>query len=110
MKTNGIVELRVYTLNPGARPAFEERFAAQVLPMLQRYGVDVVHAGASVHDDVSFCLVRAFPSPEARERQLAEFYGSEEWRTRHDEAVMAMIESYSTCVVEADALVAALSR
>lgn len=99
-----VVELRVYTLKPGTRAAFEQRFAEQVRPMLQRYGITVVAAGPSQHDDDSFCLVRGFPSLEARERQLAEFYGSEEWRTRHDEPVMAMIDHYSTCVLPAGAL------
>ena len=36
--------------------------------------------------------------------QLARFYGSEEWLRRHDETVMAMIEQYDTCVVEAGLL------
>jgi len=103
MKTDGLIELRVYTLNPGTRAAFQQRFSEQILPMLQRHGITVVHAGPSAHDDNSFCLIRAFPSLDTRERQLAEFYGSEEWLTRHEEAVMAMIDQYSTCVVEADA-------
>ena len=110
MQTDGVIELRVYTLKSGTRDAFEQRFADQVLPMLQRYGVTVLHAGPSLHDNNSFCLIRAFSSVAARERQLAEFYGSEEWLTRHDEAVMAIIDSYSTAVVEAGALRAALTR
>jgi hypothetical protein len=103
MPTDGLIELRVYSLKPGSRSAFQQRFDEQILPMLKRYGIAVVTAGPSLHDDLSFCLVRAFPSLEARERQLAEFYGSEEWLTRHDEQVMAMIETYSTCVLEAGA-------
>jgi gamma-glutamylcyclotransferase (GGCT)/AIG2-like uncharacterized protein YtfP len=99
-----ILELRVYTLKAGTRPTFEQRFAEQIEPMLQRHGINVVAAGPSLHDTDSFCLVRAFPSLEARERQLADFYGSEEWLDRHDDAVMAMIDHYSTCVVPADAL------
>ena len=104
-----ILELRVYTLKPGARADFERRFAEQIGPMLQRYGITVVHAGPSLHDDDSFCLVRAFPSLDARQRQLADFYASEEWLTRHDEAVMGMIESYSTCVIDTDSLRACLA-
>lgn len=99
-----VLELRVYTLKAGMRAAFEQRFAEQIQPMLHRHGIAVVHAGPSLRDDNGFCLVRAFPSVEARERQLTQFYGSEEWLTRHDEAVMAMIDHYSTCVVAADSL------
>ena len=104
MKTDEAVELRVYTLKAGTRARFEQRFSKQILPMLKRAGITVVHAGPSLHDDNSFCLIRAFPSLEVREQQLAEFYGSEEWLTRHDDAVMAMIDSYSTCVVEPEGL------
>ena len=104
MPIEGVIELRVYTLKTGCRDDFERRFTEQIGPMLDRHGIHVVHAGPSLHDEDSFCLVRAFPSTGVRERQLAEFYGSEEWLTRHDESVMAMIDSYSTCVIPARAL------
>ena len=97
---NSLIELRAYTLRPGTRAQFQQRFEQQILPMLERFGIDVVRAGPSLHDEVSFHLVRRFPSLGEREAQLARFYGSEEWRTQHDAEVMAMIDSYSTCVVE----------
>jgi hypothetical protein len=93
-----ILEFRVYTLKPGTRPTFQQRFESEILPMLRRFGIEVVRAGPSLHDDVSFCLIRRFPSLPDREAQLDRFYGSEEWLTRHDAEVMAMIECYSTCV------------
>lgn len=96
---NEVVEYRVYTLKPGTRPAFQQRFEQQILPMLERFGVEVVRAGPSLHDEVSFHLIRRYPSLAGREAQLERFYGSEEWRTQHDSEVMAMIETYSTCVV-----------
>ena len=108
-----VLELRVYTLVAGSRDAFHQRFEEQILPMLQRFGIRVVAAAPSLQD--SFCLVRAFPSLEEREGQLNEFYGSEEWLAQHDAEVMAMIDHYSTCVIEADetaidTLAAATSR
>lgn len=103
-----LLELRVYTLKPGTRPAFQQRFEEQILPMLQRFGVKVVAAAPSLHDADSFCLVRAFPSIEERERQLERFYGSEEWVSRHDEAVMAMIDHYNTCVVDSPSIISGL--
>lgn len=95
-----LLEYRVYTLKPGTRPAFQQRFEAEILPMLDRFGIEVVRAGPSLHDEVSFCLVRRFPSLPEREAQLERFYGSKEWLSRHDAEVMAMIDTYSTCVVE----------
>ena len=96
---SNLIELRVYTLKPGTRPAFQQRFEQQILPMLDRFGIEVVRAGPSLHDEVSFHLVRRFASLAEREEQLARFYGSEEWLSRHDAEVMAMIDTYSTCVV-----------
>ena len=97
---NNLIEYRVYTLKPGKRPAFQQRFEAEIMPMLERFGVEVVRAGPSLHDDVSFHLVRRYASLADREAQLARFYGSEEWLSRHDSEVMAAIDSYSTCVAE----------
>jgi hypothetical protein len=104
-----VVELRVYTLKPGTRDAFQRRFADEVRPMLARFGVTVVAAEPSLDDERSFTLIRAFPSLAEREAQLARFYGSEEWLTRHEDAVMGMIEQYGTCVIEAEALTNALT-
>lgn len=98
---SGILDVRVYALKPGTRAAFDERFRARVLPMLQRHGISVVSAGPSLHDEVSFHLVRAFQSLEQRRAQLDNFFGSDEWLSEHDEAVMAMIDSYNVCVIPA---------
>jgi hypothetical protein len=95
-----LLELRVYTLKSGTRAAFQRRLEEEIQPMLGRFGIEVVRAGPSLHDELSFCLLRRFPSIAEREAQLERFYGSEEWLDRHDAEVMAMIETYSTCVVE----------
>jgi hypothetical protein len=104
----GVIELRVYTLKPGVRDSFQRRFPEEIAPMLTRFGVTVVAAQPSLHDERSFTLIRVFPTLAERELQLASFYGSEELLRRHDETVMAMIEQYDTCVVEAGLLAKAL--
>lgn len=101
-----IVELRIYKLKPGTAEAFATRFSQQIAPMLRRHGIDVVHFGPSLADPDSFCLIRAYPTVEERQAALDAFYGSDEWLEQHDEAVMAMIDSYNTCVVPAQALAA----
>lgn len=101
---SGILELRVYTLRPGIREAFRRRFVDEIGPMLERFGITVVAALPSLHDQRSFTLIRAFPSIAEREEQLARFYGSDEWRTRHEESVMEMIEQYCTCVIDEGAM------
>ena len=101
---SGVLELRVYTLKPGTREAFDARIRTAIRPMFERRGIAVVYAGPSLHDQASYCLVRSFASVADRLRQLAAFYGSDEWRIEHNDAVMAMIASYNSCVIDADVL------
>ena len=105
MNSNGIIELRVYKLKPGTAGAFADRFRTQISAMLERHGIEVVHYGPSLADPDSFCLIRAYPSVEQRQAALDAFYGSKEWLRQHDEAVMAMIDSFNTCVIPAEATV-----
>jgi hypothetical protein len=98
-----VVELRSYNLKAGTRDRFHERLVKEALPMLQRWRVEVVAYGPSLHDRDSYYLMRAFPSIEERQRQEEAFYGSEEWEKGLRDAVLADIESYSTVVVRLDA-------
>jgi ketosteroid isomerase-like protein len=79
--------------------------------MLERFKVDVVGYGPSLHDADSYYLMRSFASIEERERSEDAFYGSEEWRLGPREAVLADIDSYTTVVVRLDdATLAGLRR
>ena len=75
-------------------------FRERALPMLQRYGIDVVGYGPSLEDGDLYYLMRAFSSAALREDQLSAFYGSDEWRDNHRNSVLALIESYHTVVIE----------
>jgi hypothetical protein len=44
--------------------------------------------------------MRAFPSVSRREEQLGSFYGSDEWRQTYEPAVMPLIETFHTVVIE----------
>jgi hypothetical protein len=106
-----LVEIRTLTLRPGTRGRFQGLFTERSLPLLRRWGFDVVAFGPSVHDDVSFYVVRSFAS--LAERQSAEdaFYGSDDWRQGPRELMLACIESYVDAVLELDtAVVEALRR
>ena len=106
-----ILEIRLYKLGPGTRAEFQNRFATEIVPMLERSGIAVVAAGPSLHDADSFFLMRAFADVEERESSLASFYGGSEWLTTHEEAVMGMIDTYNTVVLEASrATIDALRR
>jgi ketosteroid isomerase-like protein len=110
-ESNRVVEIRSYNLKPGTRDRFHQRFLSEALPMLERFKVDVVGYGPSLHDADSYYLMRSFASIEERERSEDAFYGSEEWRLGPREAVLADIDSYTTLVVRLDdATLAGLRR
>ena len=94
-----IVEIRSYNLKPGTRDRFHQLFVRESLPMLERWKVDVVAYGPSLHDSDSWFLMRAYPSVEARQRSEDAFYGSDEWKKGPREAILADIESYATIVI-----------
>jgi len=97
-----VVEFRSYTLKEGARPEFDRLVREQSLPMLARWKVDVVGYGASLHDDRSCYLIRAYESLRQRQESQDAFYGSAEWRDGPRDAVLALIESYTTVVLSMD--------
>lgn len=97
-----IVEFRSYTLKPGMRGEFHRLFLEAALPLLKRWEVDVVGYGPSLHDKVSYFLIRRFDSLSHREQKEDAFYGSEEWRKGPREAVLACIETYTEFVIELD--------
>ena len=96
------IEVRSYNLKPGTRQAFHELFTREALPMLERWKVDVVSAGPSPQDDVSYFLIRAYDSVAHRDQSQDAFYGSDEWRKGPREAILAFIESYTSVMLEVD--------
>lgn len=102
MPTNRVLELRIFRLHHGQRDEFVTRFREHLLPMQKSHGIEVVTWGPSFHDQDSFLLVRAYASIEARQAALDAMFGSTEWLMDQEEAVLGMIESYNTSVVEAD--------
>jgi NIPSNAP len=96
------VEIRVLTLKPGSRPEFHRLFAERSLPLLRRWGFDVVSYGPSLHDDVTFHVIRAFDDLAERQALEDAFYGSDDWRSGPREAMLALIETWSDAVLEVD--------
>jgi hypothetical protein len=99
-----VVEIRTYKLKPGSGAEFHRLFVEESLPMLKRWGVEVVAFGASLDDDDSFCLIRAYPSLEELQRSQDAFYGSDEWRQGPREAIVSRIESSISVVLPAGSL------
>jgi hypothetical protein len=96
------VEIRSYNIVPGKRDEFHRLVIDESMPLLRRWNVDVVAYGLSSHDTTSYYLIRAFPGLREREQSEAAFYGSAEWRNGPRERILALIESYTTIVMELD--------
>jgi hypothetical protein len=84
---------------PGGGAEFDRLTRDRALPMLLRFGIQVVGYGPSLEDSDVYYLMRAFPSAARREEQLDAFYGSDEWRQDHRDAVLALIETYHTVLI-----------
>jgi hypothetical protein len=97
----GVLDLRTYRLRPGAGAQFARIVADDALPMLERFGIDVVAHGPSLEDPDTYYLVRRFRSAAERNERLDAFYGSEEWRTQHRERVLALIDRFHVLLLPA---------
>src|SRR6185436_10029045 len=99
---NHFIEIRAYNLKPGTRAEYHRLFIEEAMPLLQRFHMDVVAYGPSLHDENSYYLIRRFDSLAQRAQSEESFYGSDEWRKGPREAVIACIENYSEVVLELD--------
>ena len=99
---NSFLEIRSYNLKPGSRPEFHRLFLEAAMPLLERWNVDVVSHGASLHDENSYYLMRRFDSLAQREESENAFYGSDAWRQGPRESILALIENYTEIVLELD--------
>ena len=97
-----LVEIRSYNLAPGSRGEFHRLVSEVSLPMLKRWGVDVVAFGPSPHDTSSYYLIRAYDSLEHRQSSQDAFYGSSEWRQGPRGKIISLIESDTSIVIEMD--------
>jgi hypothetical protein len=104
-----VVEIRSYRLKPGSGPAFQRLVVEQSLPMLERWGVDVIAFGPSLDDDDLYYLIRGYTSVAELQRSQDAFYGSDEWREGPREAIVSLIESDISVVLPADSLPAGWS-
>lgn len=94
-----VIEIRSYNLKPGTRNEFQKLFVDQALPLLTKWKVDVVAYGPSLHDENSFFLARSYTNLNHRQQSQDAFYGSEGWVKGPREAVLALVENYTTIVL-----------
>ena len=94
------VEIRSYNLKPGRREEFHRLVLDRSMPLVRKWKVDVVDFGPSLHDEDSYYLIRAYGSLAERASSHEAFYASPEWRQGPREAILALIESDTSVVLE----------
>jgi hypothetical protein len=86
-----IVDLRQYTLFPGARDAFVELFDREFVETQEAAGVRIIGQFCDLGDPNRYVWMRGFPDMPSRQKALTAFYmEGEAWR-RHREAANAMM-------------------
>ena len=99
-----ILEIRTYRLAPGRADAFVDVMRREALPLLADFRIAVVACALSLDSDEEpqpdAYLIRTFASREQRDRQEAEFYGSDAWLNGPRDAVLSHIETFHTVVLE----------
>ncbi|MFA5835159.1 MAG: NIPSNAP family protein [Bacteroidota bacterium] len=95
-----IVEIRAYNLKPNSREEFHRLVSQVSFPLMKQWNVDVVDFGPSPHDDSSYYLIRTYESLEHRQSSQDSFYGSADWRQGPREAIISLIESDTSIVIE----------
>jgi hypothetical protein len=89
-----IVELRQYTLKPGARDTLVDLFERHFVTGQEAVGINVIGQFRDLDDPDRFVWLRSFPDMAARTAALTAFYfQSEEWRTYGPAANATMIDS-----------------
>lgn len=94
------VDFRSYTLKPGRTVEFEALMRTQALPLLHKWGFDVVAQGVSIDGDDRGYLVRAYRDLTHREVSEDIFYGSIDWLDGPREAILDCIEDYHSVVFQ----------
>ncbi|MFE6489779.1 NIPSNAP family protein [Streptomyces sp. NPDC057757] len=90
---NPIVELRRYTLHPGARDTLIELFEREFVTGQEAVGITLGGRFRDLDHPDRFVWLRAFPDMAARRRSLEAFYGGPVWRAHRDAANATMIDS-----------------
>ena len=95
-----ITEIRIYKLKENSSQTFNKVFTEQSLPLMKRWGINIVDYGFSLIDKESFYLIRNYVSIEQRKESQDAFYGSEEWINGPEKEILSCIDTYNTTVLD----------
>ncbi|MFF3013770.1 NIPSNAP family protein [Streptomyces sp. NPDC057939] len=103
---NDIVELRQYTLHPGARDTLVDLFEREFVTGQEEVGITVGGRFRDLDDPDRFVWLRSFPDMATRERALHAFYGGSVWRAHRERANATMIDSDDVLLLRGPGLAA----
>lgn len=87
-----IIELRQYTLRPGARETLVRVFEEHFLEGQERHGMRIVGQFRDLDDLDRFVWIRGFTDMEARRRALEGFYSGPVWKEHGPIANATMVD------------------
>jgi len=87
-----VVELRQYTLHPGARDTLVRIFDEHFVENQERCGMRVIGQFRDLDDPDRFVWLRGFADMEARTRALEAFYGGPVWKDHSPAANATMVD------------------
>ena len=99
-----MIEILILNLKEGTREEFHQVYVTQSLPLLEKWKINVVAHGRSLHDKNTYYVIRLFKSLEDRQILEDTFYGSEDWKNGPREAIVSRIESSAAMVVTPESL------
>jgi quinol monooxygenase YgiN len=88
-----VVELRQYTLVPGARETLIELFEREFIETQEATGMTVIGQFRDLNNPDRFVWLRGFSDMDARATQLQAFYGGPVWKAHRNAANATMIDS-----------------
>ena len=88
-----IVELRQYTLHPGARDKLIELFEREFIESQEALGMRIIGTFRDRNNPDRFVWLRGFDDMDSRALQLQQFYRGPVWMQHRDAANATMIDS-----------------
>jgi len=88
-----IVELRQYTLHPGARDKLIELFEREFIESQEALGMRIIGTFRDLNNPDRFVWLRGFDDMESRAIQLQQFYRGPVWKQHTDAANATMVDS-----------------
>ena len=90
--TDGVLELRQYTLHPGQRDVLIELFDREFVETQEAVGARVVGQFTDLDRPDRFVWLRGFADMDARREALTAFYGGPVWGRHKDVANATMVD------------------